>query len=79
MVEEEYEIQDRIKVLVSKDLGMEELVVGLEDLKDLGILHQKFPRTMRDRRKRGAQINKVQYNSIRGDQWSDQMEMKEQM
>ena len=33
---------------------------------------------MPDRRKRGAHKTKVQYNSIRGDQWSDQMEMKEQ-
>ena len=27
---------------MSKDLGMEELVVGLENLKDLGIPHQEF-------------------------------------
>ena len=40
MVEEEYGIPHRIKVLVSKDLELDELVVGLEDLKDLGILHQ---------------------------------------
>ena len=32
---------------------------------------------MPDRRKRGAQINNMQYNSTRGDQWCDQMEVKE--
>ena len=40
MAEEEDGLPHRIKVLVSKDLDLEELVVGLEDLKDLGILHQ---------------------------------------
>ena len=54
MVEEEYRLPHNIKVRVSKDLGMEELVVGLEDLKDLGIFHQEFPRTMPDRRRKGA-------------------------
>ena len=33
-----------IKVLVSKSLGQDQLVVGLEDLKTLHILHNDFPR-----------------------------------
>ena len=68
MVQEEYGLSHKIKVLVSKDLGQVELVVGLEDLKDLGILHPEFPRTIPDKRREGAQIHKMQYNSIRGDQ-----------
>ena len=46
MVQEEYGIPHKIKVLISRDLGKDELVVGLEDLKDLGILHHEFPRTL---------------------------------
>ena len=36
MVPEEHGIQHKIKVLVSKYLGQDELDVGLEDLKDIG-------------------------------------------
>ena len=38
-IQEEYGTPHKIKVLISRDLGQYELVVGLEDLKDLGILH----------------------------------------
>ena len=38
MVQKEYGLPDKIKVLISKDLGQEKLVVGLEDLKDLVII-----------------------------------------
>ena len=34
MMEEKYGFPHRIKVLISKDLGMEELAVGLEDLNE---------------------------------------------
>ena len=78
MVQEEYKIPHKIKVLISIDLGQDELVLGLEDLKDLGILHPEFPRTMPDKRREGAPIYNVKYNSIKGDQWCEQMEMKEQ-
>ena len=66
MVQEEYGIPHKIKVLISGDLGQDELVVGLEDLKDLGILHPEFPRTMPDKRREGAQISNVQYKEISG-------------
>ena len=46
MVQEKHGLPHRIKVLVSKDLGKDELVVGLEDLKDLNILHKEFPKTL---------------------------------
>ena len=48
----------------------------LKDLKNLGILHQDFPKTLPEKRR--EQVN-MQYNSIRGDQWSEQMEIKERM
>ena len=69
MVQEEYRIPHKIKVLMSRDLGQDELVVGLEDLKDLFSLHPEFPRTLPDKRREGAQTDNVHYNSIRGDQW----------
>ena len=43
IVQEDYGMPHKTKVLVSKDLGKDELVVGLEDLKALGILHKDFP------------------------------------
>ena len=46
IVQEEYGMPHKIKVLVSRDLGADELVVGLEDLKDINILHKYFPRTL---------------------------------
>ena len=53
-------------MLVSKTLGKEELVVGLEDLKALSILHRDFPKTIPERKRR---VTEGRYNSIRGDQW----------
>ena len=50
MVKEEDGISHKIKVIVSKDLGEEEVAVGLEDLKALSILHKEFPRTMPGKR-----------------------------
>ena len=76
MVQEEYGPLHMIKVRVSKDLGQEKLVVGLEDRKDLGILHPEFRRTMPDKRRKGAHKNNVKYDIIKGNQWCDQMEMK---
>ena len=37
MVQEDLGLLHKIKVLISKDLGNDEPVVGLEDLKDMGI------------------------------------------
>ena len=46
MVQEEHGLPHKIKVLVSKDLGKNELVVGVEDLKDINILHRELPKTL---------------------------------
>ena len=54
MVLEEHVIPHKIKVLVSKDLGKNELVVGVEDLKDIGILHREFPKTLPEGRREDA-------------------------
>ena len=51
MVQEEHRIQHKIKVLVSKDLGQDDFVIGLEDLTDIGILHGEFPKTLPERRR----------------------------
>ena len=40
-----------IQVIVSKDLGKEEMGGGLEDLKALGILHKDLPKIMPERRR----------------------------
>ena len=56
MVQEEDGWPLKIQVLVSKSLGKGELVVGLEDLKELHILHNDFPRTLPEFR-RGAKLN----------------------
>ena len=51
MVQEEYGVPHKIKVLVSKDLGADKLVVGLEDLKE-------FPKTLPESRREDAkQVN----------------------
>ena len=63
--------------MVLKDLGQNEVVVGLEDLKDIGILDREFPKTLPERRREGAKQFNLQYNSIRVDQWNEQMEVKE--
>ena len=36
----------KTKVLVAKDLGTDKRVVGLEDLKEINILHKEFPKTL---------------------------------
>ena len=68
IVQEEHGLPHKIKVLVSKDLGQDELVVGLGDLKDINILHKEFPRTLPEWRRDDARSVNFQYNSIRGDQ-----------
>ena len=77
IVQEEHGLPHKIKVLVSKDLGQDELVVCLEDLKDIVILHKEFPKTLPERRRENIKQVNVQYNSIRGDQWNEKMEIKE--
>ena len=76
-VQEELGFPYKISVLISKDLGREELVIGQEDLKDLGILHQDFPKTLPDMGRGNANYINSQCNSIRGDQWAEQMENKQ--
>ena len=78
-MQEELGFPNKIRVLNLKDLGKDELVIGLEDLKDLGILHQEFSKTLPEKRRKDARQGNVQFNSIRGDQWSQQMEVKEKM
>ena len=51
IVQEEHGF-NKIKVLVLKDLGQDELVVCLEDLKDIVILHKEFPKTLPERRRK---------------------------
>ena len=46
IMQEELGFPNKIRVLNLKDLGKDELVIGLEDLKDLGILHQEFSKTL---------------------------------
>ena len=43
--------------------GMKTMITKVKE--DQGILLKEFPRTMTDRKKRGAQKNKVQYNNMR--------------
>ena len=43
IVQEEYGLPHEIKVLVSQDLGLEELEVVLKDLTDPRSLHQEIP------------------------------------
>ena len=40
VVQEESGFPHKIKVLISRDIGKDKLVVGLESLNDLGILHK---------------------------------------
>ena len=76
MVQEDDGLPLKIQVVVSKILGKEELVVGLEDLKELNTIHKDFPRTLPEFR-RGAKFSKPsQYNTIRGDQWFEQEQQK---
>ena len=77
MVQEEHGTPHKVKVLVSKELGKNELVLGVEDLKDIGILHREFSKTLPERRREDAKPFNVQYNSIKVDQWNEQMEVKE--
>ena len=53
------------------------MVAGLEALKDIGILHRVLPKTIPERRREDAKQFNVQYNSIKGDQWIEQLEVKE--
>ena len=77
-MQEDYGLPHKIKVLVYKDLGKDELVVGLEDLKDLKILHQDFPKTLPEWRTGEERGGNVQYNTMRGDQWYEQKDVKEE-
>ena len=77
IVQEEHGLSYRIKVLVTKDLDHDELVVGLEDLKDINILHKDFPKTLPEWRREDAKQVNAQFNSIRGNQWNERMEVKE--
>ena len=72
MVQEDDGLPLKIKVLVSRSLGKEELVVGLSDLKDLNILHKDFPRTLPEFRRSAKFSKPSQYNTMRGDQWFEQ-------
>ena len=78
MVQEEYGMPHKIRVLVSRDLGPDKLVVGFKDLKNINILNMEFPKTLPEWRRDDAKQVNAQYNSIRGDQWNEQMEVKEQ-
>ena len=51
MVQEEYRMPHKIKVLVSKNLDADELVVGVADL---NILHKEFPKTLPEWRREDA-------------------------
>ena len=52
----------KIDVMVSNGLGEGELVVGLEELKELHILYKEFPRTLHEfRRSKAEQAQSVQY------------------
>ena len=77
LVQEEHGLSHKIKVLVSKDLGQDELVASLEDLKDIGILHKEFPKTLPERCREDAKQVNCQYNSIKGDPLNEQIEIKE--
>ena len=58
------------------EIMVQEFVVGLEYLKNIGILHREFPKTLPERRRKDAKQFNIQYNSIRGDRWNEQMEVK---
>ena len=77
MVQDEHGLPYKINVLLTKDLGPDKLVVGLEDLKDIKILQNDFPKTLPEWRREDAKHVNAQFNSIRGDQWNEQMEVKE--
>ena len=69
VVQEFFCFPHEIKVLVSKDLGKDELVVGLEDLKTLNILHRDFPKTIPGIRRQpagGSGGGNERYNIMRG-------------
>ena len=55
MVQEEYGMPHKIRVLVSRDLGPDKLVVGFKDLKNINILHKKFPKTLPEWKREDAQ------------------------
>ena len=43
-VRQQQGIRTEIRIIISKSLGKEEMVVGLADLKSLNLLHKDFPR-----------------------------------
>ena len=49
MVKEENGLSHKRKVLVSKDLDQDKLVIGPEYLNDIGILHKQFPKTLSEK------------------------------
>ena len=77
MVQEDDGLPLKIRVLISRSLGEEELVVGLSDLKDMNILHKDFPRTLPEFRRSAKFSKPSQYNTMRGDQWFEQEQQKE--
>ena len=46
IVQVEHGLPYKIKVLVTKDLGPDKLVVGLENLKGINIFHKDFSKTL---------------------------------
>ena len=77
MVQEKEGLPLKIKVLISKSLGEEELVIGLSDLKDMHILHKDFSRTLPEFRIETKYSKPSQYNTMRGDQWFEQEQQRE--
>ena len=79
--EEDYGHPYTIGVSVSKDLGHEEMVMGLEDLKSMKILHMDFPETLpefqTEKSKTKERLNNFKNNSIRGDQCAEHMGLKD--
>ena len=59
------------------EIMVQEFVVGQEYLKNIGIVHREFPKTLPERRKEDAKQFNIRYNSIRGDRWNEQTEVKE--
>ena len=55
MVNDKYGIPHKIKVLISRDLLQDKLVVELEDFKDLGTLHLEYLRTLPEKRREGTE------------------------
>ena len=72
MMQAELGLPNKIRVLISKDLGQDEVVVWFGDLKDLGSLHYEFSKNLPEKRRENVKKKKkkkvnVQYISIRED------------